>query len=164
MRGCCDSKVQSARPASCPRCHVPGKSVPDETPAALLRRSCRERLGPGPHHFCTTAHCEVVYFSADGPAFLKDEVRVRVGEKETSPPITVCYCFAHTVESIDEEIRSTGTTTVLERIRAEVASGRCRCERENPRGSCCLGNVARTVQSLRLERSSGARRGTAGRE
>ncbi len=156
MSDCCATKAPTALPVSCPMCQARGRAVPDETPVALLRDSARDRLGPGPHHYCRTPTCLVVYFSAAGQVFVKDDLRVRVGGKETAPPIPLCYCFGHTVETIEDEIQSKGTSTVLERIRAEVKAGTCRCERENPQGSCCLGDVARTVKALLERRSMGS--------
>ena len=162
MSDCCKVKGETPQGESCPQCHARGKSVPDETPRALLEESSRRRLGARPYFYCRTPTCDVVYFDGAGDVFRKDELRVRVGDKETSPPIPVCYCFGHTVGSIEEEILSTGTTNVLERIRAEVKAGTCRCEVENPQGSCCLGNVTRAVQSLLGVHPRTARTGTGG--
>ena len=52
------------------------------------------------------------------------------------------------MQSIEEEIRGTGRTTVQERIKMEVKAGTCRCEVENPQGTCCLGDVARAVSRI----------------
>ncbi len=47
----------------------------------------------------------------------------------------------------DVEIRSTGKSTVAERITAEVKAGNCACEVKNPSGKCCLGDVTRAVRN-----------------
>jgi bacterioferritin-associated ferredoxin len=83
----------------------------------------------------------VVYYSSDGIQILKQQLRVRVGLKETDDPILLCYCFGVTERMIREEIRQTGRSTASARLRAEVKAGACRCEVENPSGRCCLGEV-----------------------
>jgi hypothetical protein len=52
-----------------------------------------------------------------------------------------------------EEIRTTGTTTIPQRIAAEMKADRCACELRNPQGSCCLANVkAATKRALQMAR------------
>ncbi len=41
--------------------------------------------------------------------------------------------------------RSTGKSTVAERITTEVKAGHCACEVKNPSGKCCLGDVTRAA-------------------
>ena len=52
------------------------------------------------------------------------DVTVRVGLKETEPPVPLCYCFGHTAESVRDEIVATGRSTVPERITVEVQAGK----------------------------------------
>lgn len=97
--------------------------------------------------FCATASCPVVYFGRSPDSrFTRDDLTVRVGIKETEDPIPVCYCFDHTRASVREELDRTGTSTVVERIRAGIQAGNCRCESKNPSGHCCLGEVTRVVK------------------
>jgi NAD(P)H-nitrite reductase large subunit len=102
----------------------------------------------GQYYFCDDSACDVVYFSADpaAPIFRRDDLLVRVGVKEQSDPVQVCYCFGITRNDIEDEIRRTGRSTIAERIRAEVKAGRCACEVKNPSGKCCLGDVMRALQ------------------
>jgi len=58
----------------------------------------------------------------------------------------VCYCFGHTVESIQQEIRETGRSSVVTSIRRKVDAGECSCELLNPKETCCLGDVNKTVK------------------
>jgi hypothetical protein len=69
-----------------------------------------------------------------------------VGLKERDARRTVCYCFGHTVESIREEIETTGRSTVAAAITAKVNATECSCEILNPKGTCCLGDVNKAVK------------------
>ena len=106
------------------------------------------------YYFCDDPACAVVYFPSNprAPLFRRDDLWVRVGVKEKSHPIPVCYCFGFTRQDIWEEIRKTGKSTVAERINAEVKAGNCACEVRNPSGKCCLGDVYRAVQEQQRER------------
>jgi len=96
---------------------------------------------------CESKTCPTVYFSSqNGTAFKKDELRVKVWQKEDDAEVPVCYCFNNSIRSIQEELRRTGATNVLARISAEVKDGNCRCEVTNPQGTCCLGNVTKAVK------------------
>jgi len=106
-----------------------------------------ERLPEGKYYLCESKFCPVVYFnSQNGLAFKKDELRVRVWQKEDDPEVPVCYCFNHSVKSIQEELKQNGFTNVVAKISSEVNAGNCRCEVTNPQGSCCLGNVNKAVK------------------
>ncbi|MBI4551048.1 MAG: copper chaperone Copz family protein [Candidatus Latescibacteria bacterium] len=158
MSNCCT--VPTTTPECCvtvsgdadasPVCRICGqkaKPVDRITPEHLLKPEAAVQLRGTVYHFCATPTCDVVYFSnATGQYFHKGDVTVRVGMKEIEDPIPICYCFDYTVRHIEDEIRTTGATTIPERIRAEVKAGHCRCEVMNPQGTCCLGNVARTVK------------------
>jgi hypothetical protein len=63
-----------------------------------------------------------------------------------SAPRIVCWCFGHSHESIADEIRLTGRSSVVERIKTEIKAGRCECKTKNPKGTCCLGDVAEVVK------------------
>jgi hypothetical protein len=77
--------------------------------------------------------------------FVKSDLAVRFGLKEDEPPRLACYCFGHTVEDIYDEIRRTGRSTVVERIKVQMRELGCRCERTNPLGTCCLESVQDAV-------------------
>jgi hypothetical protein len=106
--------------------------------------------------FCRTATCEVVYFRPNEALFRKQDLSVLVGLKDPANPIApVCYCFGWTPQRIRAEIKTTGNSTVIDQIKAQVKAGNCYCEVTNPQGSCCLGNVAKAVQDAMA--SSGTR-------
>jgi CopZ-like zinc binding protein len=100
------------------------------------------------YYFCAARGCDVVYFSVDpqAPIFRRGDLLVRVGAKEESDSIPVCYCFGFTRKDIENEIAAKGRSTVAERISAEVSRGNCACEVKNPSGKCCLGDVTRIVR------------------
>jgi hypothetical protein len=109
-------------------------------------------LGDTPHYFCSTASCDVVYFSLSAQIYKKADVRVRIGLKETEDPVPICYCFEFTEQMIVEEVDRTGTTLIPERIRQEVQADNCECETKNPQGTCCLGNVSRFFKKAKAHK------------
>lgn len=143
MDDCC--RPLRSRPVQqtefCHSCNQPGKPVARETVEALIKPEFRDRVNGRAYAFCDTLACPVVYYAADGSQVLKTQLRVRVGLKETEDPIPLCYCFNVTERMIREEVVQTGRSTASTRIRAEVKTGNCRCEVENPSGRCCLGDV-----------------------
>jgi len=133
----------------CPQCGHSGKSVKALTLRSLFKESTLRNLGEQPHFFCQTADCPIVYFDEAGDSrFDKSDLTVRVGIKETEGPRPVCYCFNHSIEEIENEIRETGETTVLNDIKERMQKG-CWCETKSPMGSCCLAVVSREVKSAK---------------
>lgn len=152
MAGCCavPEKPQSEN-WQCPKCGRKGKPVPRVT-LDLLHPDAKARLTDAAYLFCETPDCPIVYFAPDdGSVFHKADLIVRVGIKETEPPIPLCYCFDYTREMLWAELEATGKTTIPDRIKAEVQAGNCRCEFTNPRGSCCLGDIQRAIQAFKKE-------------
>src|SRR5881296_462714 len=150
MHSCCGSPCEIEKPADvCQRCGTHGQPVARETLEALLTPDALARLQGGPHFFDRSADCEVVYFSNENDSyFTKRDLHVRVGIKESDPPIPICYCFGHTMESARSEIQATGRSTVAARITKEIQAGNCACEVKNPSGRCCLGEVNEAVRQL----------------
>ncbi len=156
------------RLTSCPDCHSNAKVVGAATLKAMLNDDivsqfdveseaetdsccssdcCQPEVHETRWRFCGSAECDVVYFSESSETtFRKSQLKVPVGIKETSGERPLCYCFDHSVASIKEEIRANGKSVALEEIRAKMKDPGCRCERENPSGSCCLGSVANGIQ------------------
>jgi len=145
---CCEfHPPQRCGPAQCPECRELGKAVQKITLEALVKPDTRARI---PHQkefcFCKTPTCDVVYFLPGRVLFRKDDLSVRVGIKENEDPIPLCYCFGWDRRKIWNEIRQTGRATAIESITKEVKAGNCFCERSNPQGSCCLGNISKVVK------------------
>ena len=112
------------------------------TVEALLTEAARQRMPVGDLRFCPDADCDVVYFAVDGVRFATADVRVSVWQKLPFGARQVCFCFDESEASIRAEIEQTGASMAVERIRDHIAADRCACEVRNPRGICCLGDVA----------------------
>jgi hypothetical protein len=115
----------------------------------------QKRMTEGRYRFCASQGCQVVYFAEDGShVFKQPELTVRVGVKETEAPRPICYCFGHTIEDMEGQIRQTGRTTVPEDIRARLDTEGCHCEVTNPQGSCCLGVVLSVAEEAAKRQGS----------
>lgn len=157
MKGCCDEEACGAQPAGralCPGCKAPGRPVGGRTIRAMLSAASAARLLGAAPRFCRTPGCGVLYFSTTGDAVRKDAARVRVGLKETSDPIPLCYCFELTRADVLREVAETGRSTLPDRITAEVKAGTCACEEKNPSGTCCLGELRRAVDEAIAARAT----------
>jgi hypothetical protein len=159
MSDCCSVKDSSVAPpvAACPANGAHSKQV-DQLTVKSLARQLPLGMPNTQYYFCETRDCDVVYFAFDSqaPIFCRGDLLIRVGAKEESDLIPVCYCFGFTRKDIEDEIAETGRSTVADRITAEVTAGRCACELKNPSGKCCLGNVMRVTQDRLRNRSVGA--------
>ncbi len=155
MSSCCSGEsCENARTATsggtaCPRCGAVGKVIGDETVRAILKPGQAEGLLAVERRFCRTPSCAVLYYGADGRVVEKSAASVRIGVKETEDPIPLCYCFEFTRAHVRREVAETGDSTIPDRIDAEIRAGRCACERKNPSGACCLGDVRKAVKEAK---------------
>ena len=132
----------------CPDCGRAGRAVSAATIESLVTAEARASLAStAGFRFCPTADCPVIYHQpATGQRLDVGAVRVPVFQKSASPERPVCYCFHHTVGEIEAQVRATGASSVPADIKAQCARGLDECERNNPQGACCLGNVSRVVK------------------
>lgn len=149
---CCQVK-ELAISALCPHCKNKGKTVKGITIASLVNgERLRELESTEEFRFCATQSCKLAYFNFNtGEVISKTEVTVRIGIKETSSPRMACYCFSHTVESIEEEVRESGQSVVPQSITEHCRFGRDRCSELNPKGSCCLGDINKIIQQAQVK-------------
>lgn len=141
-----DSCAVSTQAAdTCLLCGARGVVVDRITLKALLTSDALRRGMPPKPRFCGTPDCSVVYFDPElGVQFTQSDLIAPVHAKHPGDPdVPVCYCFSETPRSIAERISQTGTSSVSRDIAAEVKAGHCACEVRNPKGSCCLGDIAR---------------------
>lgn len=148
MSSCCSQSESSAERPACPHSGTSGVRVALVTIKAMLTEKALARVAQTDHWFCADAQCDVVYFTADGGTYSKQDVRVPVWRKESVGDRTVCYCFGETESAIREEIRLTGQSEAVQRIRRHIDADRCACDVRNPRGVCCLGDVSLVVRRL----------------
>jgi len=149
MSDCCSSPESTPAPKAkliCPACGQAGQPVTTRLLKHQVKPEHLASVEDGPFNFCRTASCEVVYFNDRGTLLKKNDVRQRIGLKETDGTVPVCYCFGFTEQMVRDEVRATGKCTIPKRISAEVKAGNCACEIRNPQGSCCLGNVTAAVK------------------
>lgn len=61
----------------------------------------------------------------------------------------ICYCFDHTRNELEEAVKAGNEQQIVESIRAKVKAGECVCEAKNPKGVCCLGDVAGVIREAK---------------
>lgn len=163
MGDCCGPPALREAKGSCPASGTRGKPVELLTVKALLTEAALGRVSHTAHWFCPDPSCDVVYFDAEGASYVQREIRVAVWQKEPFGDRTVCYCFGESEQRMRAEVLKTGRSEAIDRVRAHIAAGRCACEVRNPRGACCLGDVAAAVgrveMALRDAAAVGERRG-----
>lgn len=146
---CCDIEVKvSGNTSICKECGNKGIPVEKITLNSFVQEPALETMeSPDGFYFCETPTCEIVYFNNEQQVYLhKEEVKVRVGIKETENPVPICYCFGWTQEMIFEQIKQRGYSTAVQEISAKVKAGECACDIKNPSGRCCLGNIYKLVR------------------
>ncbi|PHS37133.1 MAG: hypothetical protein COB07_11305 [Sulfurovum sp.] len=135
----------------CPTCDKKAKGVLGKTVEHLLTDDAQSKLDCfDGFYYCKTSTCKTVYFR-DEMVLTQDDMSIVVGLKEGVSPATVCYCFNWTKEKIQKELEETGTTVVLEDIKAKMQNPGCSCEILNPSGGCCLGDTGQAIKEIKKE-------------
>jgi hypothetical protein len=146
---CCAGPADdTASVFACSACQTTGSPVDELTVKALLSDTALQRFEPRAYRFCADASCNVVYFEADGRTFTTADLRVPVWQKQRPGARTMCYCFGENETDIRAELEHTGRSNAEARVRAHIQAGRCACEVRNPKGACCLGDVAEAVKRI----------------
>ncbi len=132
----------------CPRCSelaiecVGPQKVPKITLTSLVKPEYQKDIPTGRPFFCPQRECETVYFDAEGHQIKKVQLSVKVWQKEEAGDFPVCYCFEHSAKAIMEDARRNSPPTIPLTIREKIKADLCTCEIKNPKGTCCLGDVA----------------------
>lgn len=157
--------MTTTKAALCPVSGTKGKKVGPATLHALVKDEFEGQIAAdADYYFCDAKGCDVVYFTTDGRTITKSQLKVEVGVKETTGDRPLCYCFGHSVGSIKAELLTLGRSTAVENIRAKMADPGCSCPTTNPSGACCLGTVAKGVETAKEEvaaKAGGGGRGEA---
>lgn len=151
MSSCCRSnacETVSRPPEACPSSGSKGVPVELETVKALLTEAALARLEPASYRLCLDPACDVVYFAGAGHTFARADVRVPVWQKEPAGARTVCYCFGENEADIRAEIARGGGSHAVARVTDHIRAGRCACDVRNPKGTCCLGDLAAAVTRM----------------
>lgn len=149
---CCGRAA--AAPAACPACGLPGRPVQGVTLDHHLDPALRARLGY-PAGFCPNPACGIVYFSGRGTV-QKGETLLPVTQKDPGDDVHICYCFGIKRSDLRGQLAAGGSTDIPERIRRGISAVGCSCEKLNPGGACCLGEIAAEIQEIKeqLRRAS----------
>ena len=104
MSYCCSVNARTGTAPTVLACPVNGarsKQVDVLTVKSLVRR-LPLGMPNDQYYFCEARECDVVYFPFDpqAPIFRRADLLVRVGAKEATDPIPVCYCFGFTRKDI----------------------------------------------------------------
>lgn len=134
----------------CPVCGNAGRKVTAVTLDHHVPERLRAEIG-NDGTFCLNPACEVVYCNPAGFVIRKGQTLLPVTVKDQGDHVPVCYCFDFKRGDIRGDLAKRGKTDIPERIRKGISEGRCACERRNPQGACCLGNVAGAIKNIQLD-------------
>jgi len=146
---CC--KIQTTT-CPCPVCGNAGRKVTALTLDHHVPKPLRAEIGDQAT-FCLNPDCDVVYCNSSGFLVRKGETVLPVTIKDQGDDVHVCYCFDFKRGDIRRDLMGKGKTAIPEEIKKGVKEGRCDCERKNPQGACCLGNVAAAIKAIQAEKS-----------
>ena len=150
MNCCADGAFETAAaaPAACQMCGETGKIVARQTVVHHITAEKLSCVVDVEFRFCSSADCDVVFYSDHGIAFTVDDVREPITSKTSGDCRPLCYCFGFTEGNVRRELLLKGETTIPAQVTQFVKEKLCACEVRNPSGSCCLGEINRTVKRL----------------
>ena len=133
----------------CPVDQSYGKPIKMLTLKSLLRPEVLDQLDTAVNYkFCGSPDCQVAYFCVTGQTFAIEDVKVPIFCKDNGEEVPVCYCFGWSRKRILDEIAFSGMSTAISSIKLHIQAGDCRCDVNNPKGSCCFGDVQHVVQQV----------------
>ncbi|MDE2142146.1 MAG: (2Fe-2S)-binding protein [Elusimicrobia bacterium] len=144
---CCRPGAMSG---PCPGCGTVGHPIGAITLQNHLPSERQADFGPR-GSFCAAPACDVVYFNPGGKTIKRGQTVRPVTVKEQGGEVPVCYCFEFRRGDLRRDLEENGATGIPDEIKKGIKDGRCDCERKNPQGTCCLGNVAAAVKLIQQE-------------
>lgn len=132
----------------CGECGVEGRPVERQTVVHHVKHEQLDHVNDEAYRFCPNPNCGIVYYGDGGTSFTVRDLRELVTVKTTGDARPICYCFGFTEGDAREEIEITGRSMIPEQIGRLIKAGMCACEIRNPSGTCCLGEVNRTLRRL----------------
>ncbi len=156
---CCCSGVTTAEVSPqtdyC-ECGEPGRIVAKQTVVHQLKNEKLQFVSDEEYRFCNSRDCDVVYYTRSGENFTVADLYELVTSKAAGDVRPLCYCFGFTEGDMRDEIAQTGETSIPAQVTQFIKEKLCACEIRNPSGSCCLGEINRTVKdSLGLANVAG---------
>lgn len=135
MPDCCSTNKaieQTPKRHICPNNGIQYLEVPYSTVLHHVKEPWKLRIKEQAYYFCDNPDCDVVYFGYDNSIIRKDQLRTKVGIKETSDDGLICYCFG--VSKSDLKTNELAKSFVIE----QTKNSQCSCTTHNPSGRCCL--------------------------
>lgn len=132
----------------CPGCSEPGRWVDLASVRPHFPDADNLQPDTSSWSYCPTTRCPVM-FDRDAATTVEEPALIaHVGAKGRSKPVPVCFCFSCADHAIHDDLdRHDGTSSINERIKNAVSTGRCSCISLDPAGVCCLPAVRRSIQS-----------------
>jgi len=132
MSDCRSKKNQKAKRYTCPENNKTYGEVPYKTILHHVKAPWNLALKDQTYYFCSAPDCDVVYFGSDNSTIHKDQLRTKVGIKESSDDALICYCFdvSRAAAQADEHAKAF--------IIGQTKNSLCACTTHNPSGKCCL--------------------------
>ena len=143
---------------NCPQCAKKGRKISALTLASHVQPGrLREIENRDNWLLCLSPTCPTIYFHEERVVGA-NEVKVLPFHKATSSDRIVCFCFEHRACEIREEVLAKGHSTIRDSVRDACRAGLDDCERNNPQGRCCLGNIGLVVKDAESSTQSASSR------
>ena len=142
MSDCCSTNVNDKQHPKRHVCPVNGKRYLEVSYLTILHHinePWRLPLKKQAYYFCDDPCCDVVYFGIDDSTITKQQLRTKVGIKETSEDSLICYCFG--VSKAQAQTDRQAKAFVVEQTKTST----CSCTTHNPAGRCCLKDFPKQV-------------------
>ena len=135
----------------CPRCGDRGRKISELTLVSHVLPTRLKDVGERDGwSICLSSDCLAIYFK-EQKVVSSFEVKELPFHKNTAPDRLVCFCFEHGEHEIREEILTQDRSNIQALIKDACKSGQDDCERKNPQGRCCLGNVGRVIKKVQAQ-------------